>query len=161
MILFFSDHLQAREITESLNTIVWTVTMLLHKLTNLIFIYSIYWFLLIPNLSLPQVVSVSKTPGHTKHFQTIFLTPTVKLCDCPGLVFPSLVQKPLQVGLYLCLKFHVGLKCSFWVILFLFCLFWKGVLWFVWKEYNSTDKPWMMFVGNFFFGPQKVFWPKG
>ncbi|XP_067662554.1 guanine nucleotide-binding protein-like 1 isoform X2 [Haliotis asinina] len=44
-----------------------------------------------------KVVSVSKTPGHTKHFQTIFLTPTVKLCDCPGLVFPSLIEKPLQV----------------------------------------------------------------
>ncbi|KAK7595468.1 hypothetical protein V9T40_013293 [Parthenolecanium corni] len=44
-----------------------------------------------------KVVSVSKTPGHTKHFQTIFLTPTVKLCDCPGLVFPSKVPKVLQV----------------------------------------------------------------
>ncbi|XP_018572298.1 guanine nucleotide-binding protein-like 1 isoform X2 [Anoplophora glabripennis] len=44
-----------------------------------------------------KVVSVSKTPGHTKHFQTIYLTPNVKLCDCPGLVFPSKVSKPLQV----------------------------------------------------------------
>ncbi|CAB3375782.1 Hypothetical predicted protein [Cloeon dipterum] len=44
-----------------------------------------------------KVVSVSRTPGHTKYFQTIFLTPTVKLCDCPGLVFPSKVPKPLQV----------------------------------------------------------------
>ncbi|CAH1169968.1 unnamed protein product [Phaedon cochleariae] len=44
-----------------------------------------------------KVVSVSRTPGHTKHFQTIFLTPNVKLCDCPGLIFPSKVQKPLQV----------------------------------------------------------------
>ncbi|CAH0547268.1 unnamed protein product [Brassicogethes aeneus] len=44
-----------------------------------------------------KVVSVSKTPGHTKHFQTIFLTPTVKLCDCPGLIFPSKVPKQLQV----------------------------------------------------------------
>lgn len=44
-----------------------------------------------------KVVSVSKTPGHTKHFQTIFLTETVKLCDCPGLVFPSKVPKVLQV----------------------------------------------------------------
>ena len=26
-----------------------------------------------------------RTPGHTKHFQTIFLTKSVKLCDCPGL----------------------------------------------------------------------------
>uniref|UniRef100_T1IJQ9 Guanine nucleotide-binding protein-like 1 n=1 Tax=Strigamia maritima TaxID=126957 RepID=T1IJQ9_STRMM len=44
-----------------------------------------------------KVVSVSRTPGHTKHFQTIFITPTVRLCDCPGLVFPSKVPKPLQV----------------------------------------------------------------
>lgn len=44
-----------------------------------------------------KVVSVSRTPGHTKHFQTIFLTPNVRLCDCPGLVFPSKVPKPLQV----------------------------------------------------------------
>ena len=42
-------------------------------------------------------VSVSRTPGHTKHFQTIFLTKTVRLSDCPGLVFPSKVPKPLQV----------------------------------------------------------------
>lgn len=44
-----------------------------------------------------KVVSVSRTPGHTKHFQTIFLTPQVRLCDCPGLVFPSKVPKSLQV----------------------------------------------------------------
>jgi ribosome biogenesis GTPase A len=44
-----------------------------------------------------QVVSCSRTPGHTKHFQTIYLTPTICLCDCPGLVFPSLVEKNLQV----------------------------------------------------------------
>ena len=34
-------------------------------------------------------VSVSSTPGKTKHFQTIHLSPDVILCDCPGLVFPS------------------------------------------------------------------------
>lgn len=44
-----------------------------------------------------KVVSVSKTPGHTKHFQTIFLTQNVRLCDCPGLVFPSSVPRKLQV----------------------------------------------------------------
>ena len=44
-----------------------------------------------------KVVSVSRTPGHTKYFQTIFITPTVKLVDCPGLVFPSLVPKAMQV----------------------------------------------------------------
>lgn len=44
-----------------------------------------------------KVVSVSKTPGHTKHFQTIFLTPQVRLCDCPGLVFPSRVSRSIQI----------------------------------------------------------------
>lgn len=44
-----------------------------------------------------KVVSVSRTPGHTKHFQTIFLTNTLRLCDCPGLVFPSAVPRRLQV----------------------------------------------------------------
>lgn len=44
-----------------------------------------------------KVVSVSRTPGHTKHFQTIYLTNTVRLCDCPGLVFPSAVSRKLQV----------------------------------------------------------------
>lgn len=34
-------------------------------------------------------VSVSATPGKTKHFQTIRLSPDVLLCDCPGLVFPQ------------------------------------------------------------------------
>uniref|UniRef100_A0A6B2EDS3 Guanine nucleotide-binding protein-like 1 n=1 Tax=Phlebotomus kandelakii TaxID=1109342 RepID=A0A6B2EDS3_9DIPT len=44
-----------------------------------------------------KVVSVSRTPGHTKHFQTIFLTKNVRLCDCPGLVFPSSAPRSLQV----------------------------------------------------------------
>lgn len=34
-------------------------------------------------------VSVSATPGKTKHFQTIHLSPSILLCDCPGLVFPN------------------------------------------------------------------------
>ncbi|ODV81940.1 P-loop containing nucleoside triphosphate hydrolase protein [Suhomyces tanzawaensis NRRL Y-17324] len=34
-------------------------------------------------------VSVSSTPGKTKHFQTIHLSQDVLLCDCPGLVFPN------------------------------------------------------------------------
>ncbi|KAH9937242.1 P-loop containing nucleoside triphosphate hydrolase protein [Fomitopsis serialis] len=34
-------------------------------------------------------VSVSSTPGKTKHFQTINLSPSLMLCDCPGLVFPQ------------------------------------------------------------------------
>ncbi|KAG0261415.1 Guanine nucleotide-binding-like protein 1 [Actinomortierella ambigua] len=43
------------------------------------------------------VVSTSRTPGHTKHFQTIYLTHNVRLCDSPGLVFPSLIPKSLQI----------------------------------------------------------------
>lgn len=34
-------------------------------------------------------VSVSATPGKTKHFQTLHLSDKVVLCDCPGLVFPN------------------------------------------------------------------------
>ncbi|GMM34137.1 putative GTPase [Saccharomycopsis crataegensis] len=34
-------------------------------------------------------VSVSSTPGKTKHFQTILLSDDIILCDCPGLVFPN------------------------------------------------------------------------
>ncbi|KAJ3012951.1 hypothetical protein HKX48_006001 [Thoreauomyces humboldtii] len=34
-------------------------------------------------------VTVSSTPGKTKHFQTIHLSENMILCDCPGLVFPS------------------------------------------------------------------------
>lgn len=34
-------------------------------------------------------VSVSSTPGKTKNFQTIHLSPEMLLCDCPGLVFPQ------------------------------------------------------------------------
>lgn len=49
-----------------------------------------------------KVVSVSRTPGHTKYFQTYYLTKTVKLCDCPGLVFPSYVAKQLQVEALSC-----------------------------------------------------------
>lgn len=52
---------------------------------------------LLNSLNGRKVVSVSRTPGHTKHLQTVFLTKNVRLCDCPGLVFPSLVSKPLQV----------------------------------------------------------------
>ncbi len=47
------------------------------------------------------VVSVSNTPGHTKHLQTISTVPgaeDVQLCDCPGLVFPAAdMPRPLQV----------------------------------------------------------------
>ncbi|BFZ53035.1 hypothetical protein PYCC9005_000058 [Savitreella phatthalungensis] len=36
-----------------------------------------------------KTVSVSSTPGKTKHFQTIQLSAQVTLVDCPGLVFPN------------------------------------------------------------------------
>ena len=39
-----------------------------------------------------QKVRVSETPGKTKHFQTLELTEDVTLCDCPGLVMPSLAN---------------------------------------------------------------------
>ncbi len=45
-----------------------------------------------------KVVSASRTPGHTKHFQTLFLCESFRICDCPGLVFPSFVPRPIQVG---------------------------------------------------------------
>lgn len=44
-----------------------------------------------------KVVSTSQTPGHTKHLQTIFITENVQLCDCPGLVFPGLAPRELQI----------------------------------------------------------------
>ncbi|GAB6025309.1 Viral Genome polyprotein [Chamberlinius hualienensis] len=36
--------------------------------------------------------SVSVTPGKTKHFQTLFVEPTLCLCDCPGLVMPMFLS---------------------------------------------------------------------
>lgn len=43
-----------------------------------------------------RVCSTSRTPGHTKRRQTIFLTKDLMLCDCPGLVFPA-VDMPRQL----------------------------------------------------------------
>ncbi|WFD33991.1 hypothetical protein MCUN1_000819 [Malassezia cuniculi] len=42
-------------------------------------------------------VSVSATPGKTKHFQTIHLSPTTILCDCPGLVFPQFASTAAEL----------------------------------------------------------------
>ncbi|KAK3944155.1 large subunit GTPase 1 [Diplogelasinospora grovesii] len=42
-------------------------------------------------------VSVSSTPGKTKHFQTIHLTDKVVLCDCPGLVFPNFASTKAEL----------------------------------------------------------------
>lgn len=45
----------------------------------------------INSLMIEKKVSVSATPGKTKHFQTLFLDTDLLLCDCPGLVMPSFV----------------------------------------------------------------------
>jgi len=42
-------------------------------------------------LLMDKKVSVSVTPGKTKHFQTLYLDKDLLLCDCPGLVMPSFV----------------------------------------------------------------------
>ncbi|KAK9470395.1 P-loop containing nucleoside triphosphate hydrolase protein [Dipodascopsis tothii] len=48
-------------------------------------------------------VSVSATPGKTKHFQTIILpqaedtTEQIILCDCPGLVFPNFASTKAEL----------------------------------------------------------------
>ncbi|XP_011698741.1 PREDICTED: large subunit GTPase 1 homolog [Wasmannia auropunctata] len=42
-------------------------------------------------LLMDKKVSVSATPGKTKHFQTLYLDKNLLLCDCPGLVMPSFV----------------------------------------------------------------------
>ncbi|KAL0130656.1 hypothetical protein PUN28_002347 [Cardiocondyla obscurior] len=45
----------------------------------------------INTLLMDKKVSVSATPGKTKHFQTLYLDKDLLLCDCPGLVMPSFV----------------------------------------------------------------------
>jgi len=43
-------------------------------------------------------VSMSRQPGKTKHFQTIEVPErNITLCDCPGLVFPSVVATKAQL----------------------------------------------------------------
>ncbi|KAG6901216.1 hypothetical protein C0995_015204 [Termitomyces sp. Mi166 len=42
-------------------------------------------------------VRASKSPGKTKHFQTLFWTPDVRLVDCPGLIMPNFVPMEMQV----------------------------------------------------------------
>ncbi|KIJ40336.1 hypothetical protein M422DRAFT_174008 [Sphaerobolus stellatus SS14] len=42
-------------------------------------------------------VKASRTPGKTKHFQTLFWTKQIRLVDCPGLVMPNYVPMELQV----------------------------------------------------------------
>jgi len=42
-------------------------------------------------------VSVSATPGKTKHFQTLHLSDHIILCDCPGLVFPNFASTKAEL----------------------------------------------------------------
>lgn len=42
-------------------------------------------------------VSVSATPGKTKHFQTLIFTEEITLCDCPGLVFPQFATSKAEL----------------------------------------------------------------
>ncbi|XP_054719870.1 large subunit GTPase 1 homolog isoform X2 [Uloborus diversus] len=42
-------------------------------------------------------VSVSATPGKTKHFQTFIVDNELCLCDCPGLVFPNFVSTKAEM----------------------------------------------------------------
>jgi len=44
-------------------------------------------------------VRVSETPGKTKHFQTHDLADDITLCDCPGLVMPSIVASKADMVL--------------------------------------------------------------
>jgi len=44
-------------------------------------------------------VRVSETPGKTKHFQTLVLTDDITLCDCPGLVMPSICNSKAGMAL--------------------------------------------------------------
>ncbi|TFK90785.1 P-loop containing nucleoside triphosphate hydrolase protein [Polyporus arcularius HHB13444] len=44
-----------------------------------------------------QKVRASRTPGKTKHFQTLFWTRDVRLVDCPGLVIPNYIPMETQV----------------------------------------------------------------
>ena len=42
-------------------------------------------------------VGVTSTPGKTKHFQTMIVSDSVMLCDCPGLVLPSVVSSRAEM----------------------------------------------------------------
>ncbi|KAF5842692.1 hypothetical protein DUNSADRAFT_5768 [Dunaliella salina] len=41
--------------------------------------------------------AVAPTPGKTKHFQTLMVSPTVCLCDCPGLVLPKFAKSRAEM----------------------------------------------------------------
>ncbi|NXH60139.1 GNL1 protein, partial [Rhabdornis inornatus] len=54
-----------------------------------------------------SAVGVSRAPGRTRYFQTHYLAGSVRLCDCPGLVFPSRAPPELQVRAHLA-RCHPG-----------------------------------------------------
>lgn len=41
--------------------------------------------------------AVAATPGKTKHFQTLHVSPEVILCDCPGLVMPKFARSRAEM----------------------------------------------------------------
>ena len=51
-------------------------------------------------------VRVSETPGKTKHFQTLVLADDITVCDCPGLVMPSIVNSKAGMVLQGILPIH-------------------------------------------------------
>ena len=57
---------------------------------------------------------VSETPGKTKHFQTLELTDDVTLCDCPGLVMPSLANSKAGMVLQVSEKCMLQLHYNRW-----------------------------------------------
>uniref|UniRef100_A0A1B0CIE9 Large subunit GTPase 1 homolog n=2 Tax=Lutzomyia longipalpis TaxID=7200 RepID=A0A1B0CIE9_LUTLO len=77
--LFQGIHKNAKKVTEGITTI------------GLVGYPNVGKSSTINSLLTEKKVSVSATPGKTKHFQTIYLQNDLLLCDCPGLVMPSFV----------------------------------------------------------------------
>ena len=63
------------------------------------------------------MVAVSATPGKTKHLQTHHITPQLRLCDCPGLVFPAVGPRELQplIGTYPIDHLREPFTCVSWL----------------------------------------------
>lgn len=58
--------------------------------------------------------AVAATPGKTKHFQTLFVSDDLLLCDCPGLVFPKLAASKADMvaaGVLPTSSVHSSLQC--------------------------------------------------
>lgn len=55
-----------------------------------------------------EQVATSSHPGRTKTNQTHFMTPSLKLCDVPGLVWPRWGVLPaVQVFVFVCVDDHL------------------------------------------------------